>query len=95
MVPNYGNQQIEYSKNCFCENGRYSVPMVSICTAIEDTKNLFFLQNCQYSVSMVRIINQAIIYLFSKVKTIINKYNEIKLNKTNKALRNNLACYLF
>ena len=50
------------------------------------TKNpLFFLS-----------INQSIIYyLFSKEKTIINKYNEIKLNKTNKTLRNNLAYYLF
>ena len=35
-----------------------------------------------------------IYYLFSKEKTIINKYNEIKLNKTNKTLRNNLAYYL-
>ena len=41
-----------------------------------------------------REINQSIIYLFSKEKTIINKYNEIKLNKTNKTLRNNLAYYL-
>ena len=39
-------------------------------------------------------INQSIIYLFSKEKTIINKYNEIKLNKTNKTLINNLANYL-
>ena len=39
-------------------------------------------------------INQSIIYLFSKEKTIINKYNAIKLNKTNKTLRNNLAYYL-
>ena len=35
-----------------------------------------------------------IYYLFSKEKTIINKYNEIKLNKTNKTLRNNPAYYL-
>ena len=39
-------------------------------------------------------INQSIIYLFSKEKTIIDKYNEIKLNKTNETLRNNLAYYL-
>ena len=32
--------------------------------------------------------------LFSKERTIINKHNEIKLNKTNKTLRNNLAYYL-
>ena len=39
--------------------------------------------------------NQSIVYyLFSKEKKIINKYNEIKLNKTNKTLRNNLAYYL-
>ena len=46
------------------------------------TKNpLFFL-----------LISQSIIYyLSSKEKTIINKYSEIKLNKTNKTLRNNLA----
>ena len=42
-----------------------------------------------------RSINQSIIYyLFSKEKSVINKYNEIKLNKTNKTLRNNLANYL-
>ena len=45
--------------------------------------------------SINQSINQSIIYyLFSKEKTIINKYNEIKLNKTNKTLRNNLAYYL-
>ena len=35
-----------------------------------------------------------IYYLFSKEKIIINKCNEIKLNKDNKTLRNNLAYYL-
>ena len=45
--------------------------------------------------SINQSINQSIIYyLFSKEKTIINKYNEINLNKTNKTLRNNLAYYL-
>ena len=39
-------------------------------------------------------LNQSIIYLFSKEKTIIDKYNKLKLNKTNKILRNNLAYYL-
>ena len=43
-----------------------------------------------------QIDNQSsvIYYLFSKEKTITNKYNEIKLNKTNKTLRNNLAYYV-
>ena len=39
-------------------------------------------------------LNQSIIYLFSKEKTIIDKYNELKLNKTNRTLKNNLAYYL-
>ena len=45
--------------------------------------------------SINQSINQSIIYyLFSKEKSVINKYNEIKLNKTNKTLGNNLAYYL-
>ena len=35
-----------------------------------------------------------IYHLFSKEKRITNKYNKIKLNKTNKTLRNNLAYYV-
>ena len=42
MLPNYGNQQYEYSKNCFCDNGQYSVSMVNICNVIEDTKHFCF-----------------------------------------------------
>ena len=38
-------------------------------------------------------INQPIIY-FSQEKTIMSKYNQIKLNKTNETLRNNAAYYL-
>ena len=51
-------------------------------------------QNCCYrDDEITNSINQSIIYLFSKEKTTINKYNERKLNKTNKTLRNNLAYY--
>ena len=38
-------------------------------------------------------INQSFIYS-QKEKAIINKYNEIKLNKTKKTVRNNVAYYL-
>ena len=47
-----------------------------------------------YSSQQLSHFNQSFIILFSKEKTITNKYNEIKLNKTNKTLRNNLAYYL-
>ena len=50
------------------------------------TKNPLFFLSIRQSITY---------YLFSKEKTIINKYNETKLNKTNKTLRNNLAYYLF
>ena len=44
--------------------------------------------------NFVASINQSFIILFSKENTITNKYNEIKLKKTNKTLRNNLAYYV-
>ena len=37
-------------------------------------------------------INQS--FTYSEKKTVINKYKEIKVNKTNKTLRNNVAYYL-
>ena len=39
-------------------------------------------------------VNQSLLFILKK-NTVINEYNEIKLNKTNKILRNNLAYYLF
>ena len=38
--------------------------------------------------------NQSINHSFILKKKTINNYNEIKLNKTNKTLRNNVAYYL-
>ena len=38
-------------------------------------------------------INQSFIYS-QKKKTMIDKYNEMKLNKTNKTLKDNVAYYL-
>ena len=53
MLPNYGDQQTEYTKNCLCENDLYSVPMVRICTVVEYTKNLgVFQQNYPYALSL-------------------------------------------
>ena len=55
-----------------------------------NVKNQWYLYLPTYPLNIFSIIY----HLFSKEKTIINKYNEIKLNKTNKTLRNNLAYYL-
>ena len=62
----------------------------TLCLASDKTHKSF---RC-YFPWVNQSINQSIIYSLKK-KTLINKYNEIKLNKTNKALRNNVAYYLF
>ena len=48
----------------------------------------------EYNIVKYFSINQSFIHSEKKKKKKINKYNEIKLNKTNKTLRSNIAYYL-
>ena len=65
----------------------------TLCLASDKTHKSFRCCFPWVNQSINQSINQSSIYSLKK-KTLINKYNEIKLNKTNKALRNNVAYYL-